>query len=219
MSARRIERIRSVLDRRQPDLSVVMESVHKAHNFSAILRTCDAVGVLRAHAIAPQGPLPRHNDTASGSHRWVQVQHHHSLREAITTLRDLGMQVLAAHRGPRAVDFRQADYTRPTAVLMGNELDGVSEHAVALADATVVIPMMGMVESLNVSVAAALILYEAQRQREAAGMYRHPRLPAQRYQRLLFEWAQPRLASWCRHHGRPYPPLDEEGDVAPRGGR
>jgi len=213
MTGRRLERIRQVLDRRQPDLTVIMENLHKSHNFSAIVRTCDAVGILRTHAVAAAGELPRHNDTAGGSHRWVQVQRHHRLATAVAEARDLGMQVLAAHVGPGAVDFREPDYTRPTALLMGSELYGVSDDAVALADRPLMIPMQGMVESLNVSVATAVILYEAQRQREAAGMYGHRRLDRASYDRLLFEWAQPRLARWCRRRGLPYPPLDEDGDV------
>jgi tRNA (guanosine-2'-O-)-methyltransferase len=106
------------------------------------------------------------------------------------------------------------DYTRPTALLLGAELLGVSEEALALADATVVIPLAGMVPSLNVSVAAAVILYEAQRQRAAAGLYDSPRLDPRRRHETLVEWLQPDVADYCRRMGLPFPDVEEDGTVA-----
>jgi tRNA (guanosine-2'-O-)-methyltransferase len=184
----RIARIREVLSRRQPDLTVLLENVHKPHNLSAILRTCDAVGVLRAHAVNPTGGVPTFNETSGGSHKWVDLEVHPDIRSAIAHLKGQGFQVLAAHLFEGAVDYREADYTRPTAVLLGAEKWGVSEEAAALSDLHVKIPMMGMVQSLNVSVAAAVILFEAQRQRLRAGMYERPRLDPEAYQRLLEDW-------------------------------
>ncbi|KGQ22393.2 tRNA (guanosine(18)-2'-O)-methyltransferase TrmH [Thermus filiformis] len=184
----RIARIREVLSRRQPDLTVLLENVHKPHNLSAILRTCDAVGVLRAHAVNPTGGVPTFNETSGGSHKWVDLEVHPDIRSAIAHLKGQGFQVLAAHLSEGAVDYREADYTRPTAVLLGAEKWGVSEEAAALSDLHIKIPMMGMVQSLNVSVAAAVILFEAQRQRLRAGMYERPRLDPEAYQRLLEDW-------------------------------
>ncbi len=102
---------------------------------------------------------------------------------------------------------------RPTTIVLGAEKDGVSPQAIAAADLHVAVPMGGMVESLNVSVAAALILFEAQRQRAAAGLYARCRLGAERYAQTLFEWAHPRLARFYRARGLPYPPLAEDGTV------
>ncbi len=213
MTPDRFRRLASVLDRRQPDLTVVMENVHKPHNFSAIVRTCDAVGVLEAHAVTPDGTLAVADAVAQGTKRWMRVRTHASLYEALDLLHDGGFQVLAAHLDARAVDYRDADYTRPTAILLGQEKDGVSTEAAARADGWVVIPMMGMVASLNVSVAAALVLFEAQRQRAAAGMYDAGRLDAETRHRVLFEWAYPVLAERCRRHGVPYPPLGADGEL------
>ena len=211
---RRFLRVRSVLDRRQPDLTVLLEGVHKPHNLSAVLRTCDAVGVFEAHAITPNGVLPTLNEAVtSGTGRWVRMRTYPDLYEAFDTLREQGFKVLGAHPAPSAVDFRDVDYTRPTAVLLGQEKDGLTAAAAARADRLVAIPMLGMVASLNVSVAAALILFEAQRQRSAAGLYERSRLDPEIYRATLFEWAYPVLAERCRRHGMPYPDLDDDGEL------
>ena len=109
-------------------------------------------------------------------------------------------------------DFREIDYTAPIAVLFGQELDGLSDAALDASDTHVVVPMTGLVESLNVSVAAAVILYEAQRQRQVAGMYDRLRLDEVTFDTRLFEWCQPKIAEYCRRKGIPYPALDNEGD-------
>lgn len=209
----RLARIRRVLDRRQPDLTVLMERVHKPHNFSAILRNCDAAGVLEAHAVPPEGGLPLHTATAAGANKWVEVLRHGDTRAAAAHLRAAGFTLLAAHPSPDAVDFREVDLTGPTAFVLGSELDGLSAEGLGLADRSVAIPMVGMVRSLNVSVAASLLLFEAARQRRAAGMYDRPRLDRDRYARLLFEWAYPRVARTFREAGEPYPALDDEGRI------
>lgn len=210
MTARRLARFKAALDRRQPDLTVLLDGVHKPHNFSAILRTCDAVGVARAH-IVPHGPLPLISGTAQGSEKWVDVTHHDSLRDAVIALRDDGLTLYAAHLNPTAQDFRDVDLTRPCAVVFGTEKFGLDEEAIALVDQCIVIPMNGLVQSLNVSVAAALVLFEAQRQRRDAGLYERPRLPPDEYRRTLFRWMQPKIAARCDAAGLPYPELDEDG--------
>lgn len=189
-----------------------MDRVHKPHNFSAVLRTCDAVGVFAAHVVPTEDFEPAHG-TAGGSSRYVPVTHHPTLDGALATLRDAGMAVVAAHPSPDAVDYRAVDYTRPTAVLVGTELEGLSEEAVAAADRLVAIPMRGAVASLNVSVAAAVILYEAERQRAEAGLYDTLRLDDDVARRTLFEWAHPRVAAACRRKGVGYPELDNDGNI------
>ncbi len=209
MTPERFARLKAVLDRRQPDLTVLLDNVHKPHNLAAILRSADAAGVLQAHVAAPQGLALQRPKSAAGSLRWVELVRHASVEQAAARLHERGFQLVAAHPDTGARDFRELDYTRPTAFVLGAELDGLSPAALAAADHTVVVPMHGMVESLNVSVCAALLLYEAMRQREAAGMYDTPRLDAGTRQRLLFQWAWPRIARHCREQGLPYPPLDE----------
>ncbi len=215
ISPERFHRIRRVLARRQPDLTVVMERVNKEHNFSAILRNCDAVGVLEVHTVPPRHGTKLSDQTSAGAAKWIRVHRHPTGLDAIHAVRDQGMQVVAAHPDHRAVDFRAVDFVRPTAVLMGAELFGVSDEALALADVTAVIPMAGMVRSLNVSVATSLLLYEAYRQREARGLYDapEPRIPEPRFGELLFEWSYPRFARYFRDLGLPYPSLGPDGEL------
>jgi tRNA (guanosine-2'-O-)-methyltransferase len=213
MRPERFRRLRGVLARRQPDLTVLMDRVNKAHNFSAILRNCDAVGVLEAHAVAAEPGLEVHHATSAGTKKWVSVQRHANVEEAIAHLHGRGFHVLAAHPSQSALDYREADYTRPVAITLGAELEGVSAQALELADAHIVIPMVGMVHSLNVSVASALLLFEAFRQRKAADMYAESRLDPEAFERRLFEWAYPSLARSHREQGLPYPRLDSDGQL------
>ena len=213
MRPERFHRLREVLARRQPDLTVLMDRVNKAHNFSAIVRNCDAVGVLEAHAVAVEPGLDVHHATSAGTRKWVLVRRHPSVEDAIEHLRGRGFAILAAHPSPDAVDYREADYTRPVAITLGAELEGVSPEALARADLHVAIPMVGMVHSLNVSVASSLLLFEAFRQRMAAGLYEESRLPPDVFEARLFEWAYPRLARSRKEQGLPYPRLDADGQI------
>ena len=210
----RFERINRVLGQRQMDLTVLMEHVNKPHNLSAIVRTADAVGVHDLHAIWTDAALERSNFYSSGSINWARIHRHPDTDSAFKTLKQSGMQVLATHLSDEAVDFREVDYTRPTAIVLGTERFGISERALELADQHIVIPMMGMVQSLNVSVASALILYEAQRQRHTAGLYQSCEgVEEEEKQRLLFEGCHEALAKRCRKKKLPYPAVDEKGDV------
>lgn len=190
-----------------------MDRVNKSHNFSAIIRNCDAVGALGVHVVPPENGLDLHHGTSAGTKKWVSVHRHDSIAEAVDTLRGSGFRIVAAHPSPDSRDYREVDYTQPMALVMGAELHGVSEVARELADEHVMIPMMGVVHSLNVSVATALLLFEARRQREAAGMYRESRLEPDDFERRLFEWAYPTLAKRWRAEGRSYPRLTEDGEL------
>lgn len=213
MGPERFKRLAEVLDQRQPDLTVLMERVNKVHNVSAIVRTCDAAGIMRVHAVPPDAGMPIPHHTSAGSKKWVEVVEHPDLTSATDALRGGGMQILAANLSPEAMDYRTVDLTRPTAFLVGAELDGVSAEGLLHADHEIVIPMAGMVQSLNVSVATALLVFEAVRQRHQAGMFDRCSLPASERARILFEWAYPRVADRLRCRGIPYPPLDETGAI------
>ena len=216
MTPERFEKLKRVLSRRQPTLTVLMEEVNKPHNFSAILRSCDATGVLEANAVAPRGGLPTYSATSGSAEKWVHVNTHPDAVTAIRSLQGRGYQVLATHLSNRAVDYRELDYTRPTCVLVGAEKWGVSQDAAEASDHNIVIPMLGMVQSLNVSVACATILFEAQRQRLHAGMYDTPQLSQEELDRRLFEWAYPDLAPLYRERGEAYPALGEDGQILRR---
>ncbi len=217
---RRFHRVRAVLDRRQPDLTVLLEDVQVPRNLAAILRSCDAAGVLAAHAVWPGGRLKLSRPASGGTRKWVPVVRHRTLADALAHLREQGFRILAAHPAAGAAAFRDEDYSRPTAFLLGTEETGVTAAAAAAVDGWVAIPMAGMGTSLNVSVAAALLLFEAARQRQVAGLYARSRLDADTYARTLFEWTYPRLAAHCRRKKAPYPALGEDGEIVgalPRG--
>jgi tRNA (guanosine-2'-O-)-methyltransferase len=214
MSPERFARLKAVLDHRQPDLTVLMEHIDKPHNLAAIVRTADAVGLYEVHTVRGRQGMRVSPSVSSGSRKWVALRTHEDPPCAFGHLRERGFASYVADLAPGARDYREVDYTRPVAIVPGTELYGVSSAARELADGAIHIPMEGMIASLNVSVATALILYEARRQREAAGLYDRPRLDPELYRKTLFEWAWPDVAAICRIRGLPYPELDELGGLS-----
>ena len=171
------------------DLTVLLEHVEKPHNLSAILRSCDAVGVLDAHVVCNKRRPPTFNSTAQGSQKWVPLHVHESVADAIGTLREQDFRIYGTKLGVEAIDYRDCDYTGPCAFVLGAERWGLSNETSALVDQVIYIPMQGMVQSLNVSVAAATLLFEALRQRQRAGVLpeRGQGINTERYQRILLE--------------------------------
>ena len=168
-----------------------MENIHDPHNVSAILRSCDGVGVLRTHAVysieePPAGAFAR--QTSASAAKWVEVERHSSLADCYKRLRAEGFTILVTSLGPDARRLYDWDLRVPVALVFGNEMRGVSEQARDSADGAIQIPMAGMVESLNVSVACAVCLYEAFRQRSAAGDYDQPKLEPNRLRDLEDDW-------------------------------
>lgn len=215
MTPKRQERINQVLSKRQNDLTVITDQVVKNRNLAAIMRTCDAVGIPKMHCVEAEERYRTYAGISASSHKWVETIHYDNVVTSINTLKSSGMQIIAANLTDDAIDYREVDYTKPTALLMGTELIGVSDAAAKACDQNIVIPMMGMVESFNVSVACAIILAEAQRQREAAGLYDQCQLSKEEYDRLFFKWAYPDLAKYCEDRGIEYLPLDKNGDLIP----
>ena len=197
------------------DLTVLLEHVEKPHNLSAILRSCDAVGALEAHIVSLQGRPRTFNSTAQGSQKWVALNDHPDIETAISNLKDKEFRVYGTHLGVEAKDYRDCDFTGPTAFVLGAEKWGLTDRARDLMDEALFIPMRGMVQSLNVSVATATLLFEALRQRQVAGTApsQGEGLSADHYRRLLFEWSYPQVAAWCQEQGRPYPELNDEGEL------
>lgn len=214
MTPERFAKLKSALARRQPDLTVYFDAVNKSHNVSAIIRTADAVGILRLHALSTGGALRRHHMIAGGAKHYVGLTLHASTEAALTALRGEGFRLVAAHADARARDYRDTDYTARTAIMVGAELVGLTETALEAADERVAIPMLGLGTSLNVSVAVGVILLEAERQRRAAGLYDRSRLTREEWDRTLFEWCYPEIAERCRQLNRPYPPLTDHGMMA-----
>ena len=185
----RKQRILEVLARRQKDLTVVLNNIHDPHNVSAVLRSCDAFGVGEAHLLYTDTPFPQLGHKSSGSaKKWVEMKRHKSAREMVQSMRARGLQVLSTGFGGNAKPVTDWDLTLPTAVILGNEHDGVNEELQTLVTDHVYIPMQGMVQSLNVSVAAAVILYEAFRQRKESGMYDSPSMTPEEIQERFDAW-------------------------------
>ena len=186
---RRRETIERVLGHRQKDLTLVLANIHDAHNVSAIYRSCDAFGVAAVHLFYTDTPFPvLGSKTSASARKWVRTLRHKStadLREALP-----GHQLLVTSCSPDARPMDEYDFTQPTAIVMGNEHKGPPEELNAIMDGEVYIPMYGMIQSFNVSVAAAILLAEASRQRKAAGMYDKPSYPPGEYAALLDEWLQ-----------------------------
>ena len=170
---RRKARLGSVLAHRQPDLTLVLANIHDPHNVSAIYRSCDAFGVDKVHLYYTDTPFPvLGRKTSASARKWVESVRHRDRQELETK------------------PLRTWDFTRPTAIIMGNEHSGVNEELISMADGELYIPMYGMIQSFNVSVASAIILSEACRQREAAGFYDSPRLEPDELERRLALWLE-----------------------------
>ncbi len=187
----RLERLKEVLALRQKGLTLVLSNIHDPHNVSAIYRSCDAFGVPEVHLYYTDTAFPSLSRRSSGSARkWVETIRHRSLDDLAATLRNQNMQILSTSCSPAAKPLDAYDFTRPTAVIMGNEHSGVSEEVLRIVDGELYIPMYGMIQSFNVSVAAAVILAEAARQRKSAGLYDAPTFSAEELKARLADWVK-----------------------------
>ncbi len=170
-----------------PDLHVVLEEVSNTHNASAVARTCDAAGVLHVDVIyAFPEAFPVNEAISTGAEKWLNLTRYSSARDCLARLKQQGLAVVATHLGSDAVPYSAVDYARPVAIVFGNESEGISPAALALADHVIKIPMTGMAQSLNLSVSVGIVLYEALRQRLAAGYA--PRLTPEEYGRFRKKW-------------------------------
>jgi tRNA (guanosine-2'-O-)-methyltransferase len=192
-TSRREQRVYHTLRRRQPDLTVVLEDVHDPHNVSAVLRTCDAVGVLDVHLVYVHEELPRRafaRSTSGSAAKWVRSFTHAAIDDCYLALRDQGLSILVSALGNQRASLYNTDLSQPVALVFGNEQRGASAEAIAGADGTFVIPMMGMVQSLNISVACAVTLFEAMRQRQAIDAYSKQRLDDASFAAIAAEWLE-----------------------------
>ena len=186
---RRKNKIFKVLEQRQPDLTVVMENIHDPHNVSAMLRSSDAVGIHEVNLVYTTTKYPKiGRKSSSSANKWIGRRKFASISECYHQLRTEGFQILATRLDENAKLLYEFDLTKPTAFVFGNEHGGVTDEAANIADATVYIPMMGMIQSLNVSVACAVTIYEALRQRMGNGFYSNSRFDQQMLERLKEEW-------------------------------
>jgi tRNA (guanosine-2'-O-)-methyltransferase len=188
VSEERLNKMKRILETRQDTLRVFMDYVYSTHNLSAIVRTCDAVNIGKLY-YRHQKQVKLNNQITMGAHKWIFHEYVDDIEKFYQDIKSQGYQVVVTLLDEDTVDFREVDYTKPTLIVLGNEVDGASETSIKYADKKVIIPMYGMSQSLNVSVANAVILYEAQRQRAAKGMYEKPQLPQEVIEKTLKKWA------------------------------
>ena len=212
---RRFERIKNVLNCRMKNLTVLVEAVNKPHNLSAILRTCDAAGVFEANFISEKDKVKTFNSTAQGSQKWVKLNNHETTISAVSELKKKGFKLYGTTLNERSTDYRNFDYSENTCFVLGAEKWGLSDQLISKVDESIFIPMSGMVQSLNVSVAASILLFEAIRQRKSKSLlpFKGEGLSAEEYEKTLFEWSYPELASIYRKSGNKYPKINQYGEI------
>ena len=190
MTPERREKLMTVLKKRQNDVTVVLENVFDPHNISAVMRTCDAVGVQEIYVLNTK--IPRHKKwgarSSSSAAKWLTIHQFENAKECFNALRGKYKKILTTHLSSDAVSLHTIDFTQPIALVFGNEHSGVSEEIRNMADGNFIIPQAGIIRSLNISVACAVTLYEAYRQKELAGHYDHQKLDSEMFNKLLLDW-------------------------------
>jgi len=184
----RFHRITHFLTTRQETLRLFLDDVKNAHNISAVIRSCDATGVFTIHYYLSEPNLTINRGISLGSERWIQRERIHDRAAFLNRMREAGYQCLATSLESSAMDYREVDYTLPTLVIFGNEREGISREVASHASQQIAIPMMGMARSLNISVACAVILYEAFRQRDKKGMYLSASISKEVFASYLKKW-------------------------------
>jgi tRNA (guanosine-2'-O-)-methyltransferase len=192
MTPERKTRLLDVLNKRQTDLTVVLENVFDPHNISAVMRTCDAVGVQEMFVLNTR--IPPHKKwgvkSSSSASKWLTVHQFTNAAECFKELRRKYHRILTTHLSSDAVGLHDINFLQSTALIFGNERDAVSEDIRAMADGNFIIPQVGMIRSLNISVACAVTLYEAFRQKNLAGNYDTRRLPDDAFEELYSVWEE-----------------------------
>jgi len=190
MTPERRERLIAVLSKRQHDITVVLENVSDPHNISAVMRTCDAVGIQDIYILNTK--IPRHKKwgpkSSSSAAKWLTIHQFENAEECFSSLRNRYSTILTTHLSSDAVSLHKLDLTKSIALVFGNEHSGVSEEIRKMADGNFIIPQAGIIRSLNISVACAVTLYEAFRQKTLAGHYDQRKLDDVGFNNLLNEW-------------------------------
>ena len=188
---KRIEKIKWVLSKRQPSLRIVIENIHDPHNVSAIFRTCDAAGIPKVSLVYNIEKFPKIGKKSSASaYKWIEREKYKSIEDCYIQLRKEKFKIYSSSLNSVSKNLYELDFTKKTAIVFGNEHRGLSKEAEGNADETFFIPMYGMVQSLNVSVSAAITIYEALRQRSLKGLYDRSELSQKELQKLINEWTK-----------------------------
>lgn len=190
MTPQRYNRLSSVINHRQPDLTVVLENVFDPHNVSAVLRTCDAVGIQDVYVL--NNRIPPHKKwgykSSSTADKWLTIRQFTDPETCFNEIRKNYQKVFTSHLGESSGDVYKMDFTQSIALVFGNETYGVSEEIRKYSDGDFIIPQVGIIKSLNISVACAVTLYEAFRQKTGSGHYKNPRLEDTKRVELEKKW-------------------------------
>jgi tRNA (guanosine-2'-O-)-methyltransferase len=188
---KRIEKIKWVLSKRQPSFRVILENIHDPHNVSAIFRTCDAAGIPKVSLVYNVEKFPKIGKKSSASaYKWIEKEKFKTIEECYGQLKKEKFVIYASSLNGDAKNLYDLDFTKKSAIVLGNEHRGLSNEAEDLADERFYIPMFGMVQSLNVSVSTAISIYEAVRQRKNIGLYDKSGTSTKKIKKLLDEWAK-----------------------------
>jgi tRNA (guanosine-2'-O-)-methyltransferase len=193
MTPERQAKFETVLIKRQFNLAVVLENIEDPHNISAVMRTCDAVGIQDIYVVTTSIPKhPRFGPKSSSSAaKWLTIHQFDSVEACIKEIRPLYQTILTTRLSSDAVDLYDIDFAASSiALVFGNEHDGVSEAMQQVADGNFIIPQVGMIQSLNISVACAISIYEAYRQKKVAGHYDQKSVSDQREQAIVSVWSK-----------------------------
>ncbi len=186
--------MKEVIKKRQFDLTVILENVHDPHNIGAVLRTCDSIGINEVFILYTQPDLQERGisiglKSSSGAKQWIKINYFEDIHTCFTAVRERYPKIYGTAIGASAKSLYDLDLASSCALLFGNEHEGVSEEALNLIDQNFLIPQFGFVQSLNISVACAVSLYEASRQRMATGQYNRDfgdhEMDAPTYERFL----------------------------------
>lgn len=190
MTPERIKRLDDVLSKRQPGLTVVLENVHDPHNISAVMRTCDAVGVQDIYILNTM--IPKHKAwgarSSSSAAKWLSVHQFTDTKECFAAVRKRFDKIYTTHLSTDAVGLYEMDLTQRVALVFGNEHGGLSAETIELSDGNFIIPQVGIIKSLNISVACAVTLYESYRQKNIAGHYNERQLDENSFKALRSDW-------------------------------
>mmetsp|Transcript_15524 Transcript_15524/g.42071 ORF Transcript_15524/g.42071 Transcript_15524/m.42071 type:complete len:308 (-) Transcript_15524:417-1340(-) len=166
LTEKRIQRIEKVVKSRTKNVLPIVEGLYDMGNLAAVCRSADAFGLASVHCIKGNEKYKQSARTSAGADKWLDVRVWDNTAECVEAVKGAGYQLVVTHLTKGSVAIQDIDWTRPTAFVLGNEKMGVSEEAVEAADACAIIEMSGFVESFNISVAAALVMYEARSQRQ-----------------------------------------------------
>lgn len=186
VTPKRFERLVSVLQNRTRYITIVLEDIFQGHNASAVLRSCDCFGIQDIHCIENRNKFKPNDEVAMGSEKWLSVFKYNNTEECFEKLRKDGYKILSTSPHKKAKKIQEIQLNKPIALVFGAEKEGLTEYALQNADEWVYIPMYGFTESFNVSVSAALCMYELTNRLFHSHIPYH--LTEKEKQEILLEW-------------------------------